>query len=78
MTRSFFKNNLKTVLAILYFIFVPFMLYAQAGPPGDDTVDTPLDGGVSLLIAGGVAYGMKKYYSKNNRPKTQQENKSEK
>jgi len=30
-------------------------LFAQGGPPR-----TPIDGGLSLLLAGGVAYGIKK------------------
>ena len=39
-------------------------VYAQ-GPssPGGD-VDAPIDGGLSLLIAGGVGYGIKKVRSK--------------
>ncbi len=39
--------------------FVPFLSFAQ-GPidPGDPEI--PIDGGVSLLIAAGVAYGGKK------------------
>jgi hypothetical protein len=28
-------------------------------PPVTDPTDVPLDGGVSLLLAGGVAYGIK-------------------
>lgn len=36
-------------------------LFAQ--PPGhvDDTSDAPIDGGITLLAAAGVGYGVKKY-----------------
>ncbi|GAB3876788.1 hypothetical protein GCM10028824_35190 [Hymenobacter segetis] len=33
----------------------------NGGPgPDPDPIDTPIDGGVSLLLAGGVAYGLKR------------------
>lgn len=34
--------------------------YAQPGDPGDDP-DVPIDGGVSLLLAAGAGYGVKRY-----------------
>lgn len=34
-------------------------LYAQPGFD-DDVEDTPLDGGIALLVAGGLVYGYKK------------------
>lgn len=33
---------------------------AQPGDPGDDP-DVPVDGGVTLLVAAGVGYGVKRY-----------------
>ncbi|WP_226163519.1 PID-CTERM protein-sorting domain-containing protein [Hymenobacter terricola] len=40
----------------------------SGGPaPGTTPTDTPLDGGVSLLLAGGVAYGIK--HLRNRRKK---------
>ena len=39
-------------------MMVPMLTYAQ-GPP--DPSDTPIDGGLSLLLAAGVGYGVKKY-----------------
>ncbi len=38
---------------------VPQACSAQIGDPGDDP-DAPIDGGVSLLVAAGVGYGIKK------------------
>jgi hypothetical protein len=43
-----------------------FSLNAQPGFD-DDVADTPIDGGLSLLIGAGIAYGSKKIYQfKNN------------
>ena len=57
------KLNISTIqlalLAILF--FVPFLSHAQ--PPdfgGEDVNDLPIDGGLSLLVAAGVGYGVKK------------------
>lgn len=48
-----------TVLAVLFLL--PSLVHAQ--PPdfgGDDVSDVPIDGGLSLLIATGLGYGIKK------------------
>lgn len=44
------------LFAILTF---PVLVHAQPGF-GDDVNDVPIDGGLSLLIAAGVGYGVKK------------------
>lgn len=57
--------KLKTFYIILIiFIALSFSqkLLAQADPP-PDPVDTPIDGGLSLLLAAGIAYGAKKGYN---------------
>ena len=59
-------NKYKTIRAkILYRlmgialgIVLPMLSFAQ-GPP--DPADTPIDGGLSLLLAAGIGYGVKKY-----------------
>jgi hypothetical protein len=45
-------------------LLLPVLVHAQ-GPsdPGGDP-DVPIDGGLSLLIAGGVGYGVKKMRAK--------------
>lgn len=49
-------------------IFVPVFLMAQIGDgePGVDVNDSdvPFDGGVSLLVAAAVGYGLKKVHDK--------------
>ncbi len=54
------------VLMLAVFIAAPVFLYSQEGPPNppDDVEDVPFDGGISLLIAAGVGYGLKKAYDK--------------
>ncbi len=55
------KLKLSTIeLLILIALFlVPSLLHAQPGF-GDDVDDVPIDGGLSLLVAAGVGYGIKK------------------
>ena len=46
------------LLIIICCISIPLITLAQ-GPP--DPQDVPIDGGLSLLLAAGVGYGVKKY-----------------
>jgi len=47
----------------IFILFICMSLFAQQsyaqGPP--DPNDAPIDGGLSLLLAAGAAYGVKKY-----------------
>jgi hypothetical protein len=47
------------VLLLLICIALPEICSAQDGPP--DPHDVPIDGGLTLLIAAGTAYGIKRY-----------------
>ena len=56
---------LQAAIFVALFLF-PSLVHAQGGPGGDpDTL--PVDGGLSILAAAGVAYGVKKIrdYKKN-------------
>ena len=55
------KNKLiiQQILIVAIILLLPTILHAQPGFT-DDTADAPIDGGLSLLIAGGVGYGVKK------------------
>jgi len=55
------KLKISTVqlVVLLACFLVPSLLHAQPGF-GDDVDDVPLDGGLSLLVAAGVGYGVKK------------------
>ena len=62
----------KKVILVLFTIMlsIPSLLIAQTDPPDfpGDVDDVPFDGGVSVLIAAGIAYGLKKAYD-NKRQK---------
>jgi hypothetical protein len=45
------------IIAICFFL--PSLLHAQPNFT-DDVTDAPIDGGLSVLIAGGIGYGIKK------------------
>ncbi len=52
-----------TISFTVFILIIPFNTFAQGAPPA-----TPIDGGLSLLLAAGGAYGVKKIrdYRKNN------------
>ena len=73
------KNNL---LPLLFFVIIimllPLMGISQEVPPGpgdtgggnpDDAGSVPIDGGLSLVIAAGVGYGVKKLRDFNKKRK---------
>ncbi|CAN5560187.1 hypothetical protein BH11BAC3_BH11BAC3_34820 [soil metagenome] len=70
------KHYLRNCIAIgslfLTISLLPSAAWAQTNPadPMDDP-DLPIDGGVSLLIAAGVGYGIKKYKDERNKKQQQ-------
>ncbi len=48
------KNMIFRIAAALMMICLPMTIFAQGGPPA-----TPIDGGLSLLLAAGGAYGIR-------------------
>jgi len=70
------KANLKCVLVtgiMVFFIsLLPLITKAQTFGFNTGDPDAPLDGGVSILIAAGVGYGIKK--SKANKEKKMMDN----
>ncbi|MDQ6755746.1 MAG: hypothetical protein M3004_02315 [Bacteroidota bacterium] len=57
------------VVLMIVFICLPSLLHAQGGPGGDPDA-VPVDGGLSILAAAGVAYSVKKI--KEHRKKKQE------
>ena len=57
-------EGMRRLVFLVLIIFVPMVIYAQTDPGGfdDDVLDNPVpfDGGVSLLVAAGIGYGIKK------------------
>lgn len=61
IVRNFFK-----ILVLVTVMCLPAISHAQQDPP-DDPVDVPIDGGLSILLAAGVGYGVKKAYSSHKK-----------
>lgn len=54
-------NNFKIKLILLTFTILPLFIKAQPSDPNDNSASgVPIDGGLSLLIAAGAGYGVKK------------------
>ena len=60
-------NTLRTLLLLACIIAIPVISFAQAGFASTDVTDTPIDGGLSLLVAAGIGYGAKKLYNKKKK-----------
>lgn len=66
------KTYIFTTALLSVFLSMPFFLLAQ--DPGGGP-DVPIDGGLSILLAAGAAYGAKKYRdSRINKNTEEQEN----
>lgn len=77
--KQYTKCLLTPVILLIVFCFLPSLLFAQGDPGGDPDV-VPVDGGLSILAAAGVAYGVKKlrdYRKKKNQQETSQKNDGE-
>jgi len=61
--KSLLLKRLLPALALVFTSSAIALAQPNNGGPGADPdpvpTDTPIDGGVSLLLAGGVAYGIK-------------------
>lgn len=56
------------VIVLLAVICLPTLLHAEPGFPDDVPDEVPVDGGLSLLVAAGVGYGIKKVRARNKKP----------
>ena len=61
---------LTVTLGIICLICFPVLLHAAPGDPGPGPVGAPFDGGITMVIAAGVAYASKKAYDKRKADKT--------
>ena len=63
--------NIETLIIILVFLLFPSILHADDLSSGfPDNPDAPIDGGLSLLVAAGVGYGVKKLREKKQQKDT--------
>ena len=67
--KSFLLTRLLPVLILLVAVGETVLAQAPAdgGPTPTGPTAIPLDGGVSLLLAGGVAYGLKRLRNRRKR-----------
>jgi hypothetical protein len=54
------KKTKMLLLAMMMSLAIPMLVNAQPAPPDGDDVDTPFDGGISLVLAAGGILGAKK------------------
>ena len=59
------SKNLGYLLLLICIFLFSGNLFAQTGFGDSEVQDLPIDGGVSLLVAAGVGYGVKKLYRRN-------------
>lgn len=59
--------NLIKVYVVVVVSLLPIFCYAQSPGFGDGVDDVPIDGGLSLLVAAGVGYGVKKLKRKDEK-----------
>jgi hypothetical protein len=64
--KSYWKTLIVPCLVFALFTLLPQICNAQLGDPAGDP-DAPIDGGVGVLIAAGVGYGVKKYREANRK-----------
>ena len=76
--QQILKSNLLPILLLIIIVMVLPLMGISQDPPGpgdtgggnpDDAGSVPIDGGLSLVIAAGVGYGVKKIrdYNKKKR-----------
>lgn len=60
-------KNLFKVLVLAAGMCLPAITNAQVDPPADPNDNVPIDGGLSILLAAGIGYGVKKAYSSHKK-----------
>ncbi len=61
--QNLMKKFTRKIIIVLLFLTTPLFVHlASAQPPPPDAEPIPLDGGLSLLVAAGLAYGARKVY----------------
>lgn len=73
-----FLSSATGLLALCVFLTLPAVAQPGSGGPGPgtptaDPTAVPLDGGASLLLAGGVAYGLRQFRARRQARRTGQQ-----
>ena len=61
------RKTIISVLLVAAMYCMPLISHAQPDPGGDPDAGVPIDGGLSLLVAAGVGYVVKKGYDKRKK-----------
>jgi hypothetical protein len=65
------KQSLLKTLFSFTLILVSVVAFAQVAPNSsgafEPVTDVPVDGGLAILVAGGIGYGIKKLYDKKKK-----------
>jgi hypothetical protein len=64
-----FNSIFKAASIVTAIICFPVLAHAAPGDPGPGPVGAPFDGGITMVIAAGVAYASKKAYDKRKMDK---------
>ena len=72
MKKIINSNTTKAILRVVCMFIIVMVItsikaHAQITDPGSDPDSAPIDGGLSLLIAGGVGYGVKRAREKRKK-----------
>lgn len=59
------KKTKRVLVLIAFLCFATSAAFAQGPGFDDDVTDTPIDGGVTFMMAAAAGYGMKKLSKKN-------------
>ncbi len=62
------------IIALIVFILLPSLVMAQPPDGGGDPDAVPIDGGLSMLLAAGVGYGVKKIRDHRKKQREEQQN----
>ncbi len=63
----------KIILTLFLFFVLGISLAQPPEPPPSNAIGAPIDGGLSLLLAAGAAYGAKKVYDFKNKDNQDEE-----
>jgi len=58
-----YKKYFKTIVTLVLLLVVD-RVFSQGPPPPPPPIDTPIDGGMFLLMAAGISYAVKSIWNK--------------
>lgn len=67
--KTYLKCITLTAILVIVLNILPKPAFAQVDP-GEDP-DAPIDGGIAVLLAAGVGYGVKKYRSSKQKQESE-------